>query len=1091
MSKFFISIFLVLLQISSLGQGALKNKHTSELYQCGFDYIHQNVRPIDYPLSQARSEEVLTMPIVFHVIHKGEPVGEGTNISDEQIHSALVALNNDFRKIEGTFGDGDGVDTKIEFCLVSRDEDDNPSTGIYRVDGTVVPVYAEDGIGMGGQPGGASELAIKNLSRVSPTFAYNVWIVSEILGNNGGGGIQGYAYFPSNSLLDGTVVMHNVVGTVGNVKPNSNRSKTLSHELGHGFNLFHTFEGNSCIESNCELQGDRVCDTPPTILNSNCNNPACNGTQQVNNYMDYTSQLCRDMFTEGQKNRMRAAAFGIHRSPLLTSNACVPINDYDIGITSILNPIGDICSIDFNPIVTVFNFGSEEVTEFNITYGVVNGNISTFNWVGNLLSNQSITLTLPTYFPNIQSGEFFAQTNLLNDQNSSNDIFINEFSVISGVEVYITITTDFYGNETTWNIKDSLGSVIALGGPFPNGQIGQNHEYTLCLPEGCYEFNLYDSQGDGICCSFGAGGWLVEDSYQNILSSGGGGFPNGCQSPLNPDPSDQNCFEVWTDNFCLSLQITADCNGDLGGTAFIDSCGVCVGGNTQLEPCIQDCNGEWGGTAFIDNCGDCVYSINPLEIFCSDIINLECLSDYSTGSIDDISYTNNCLPIDYIISSDTIYNGCEIEIFRTYTIWDLNDTVQCTTQFNVIDQFQLVTGPELLNITCYEDLELNELDFNIISCTPVEITYIDQISNFCNDTILRVFSINNGCQTLEYIQNVYLLNENSPTILIEDYPENIYECYSKVSYEFEISSMGECGEVTIEVESLYLGDSDTTQITNINEIGLTLPTFIVGSRDYVVDNVKFIRNCDGTANIIGTFISAVYEQKGWELNLNLSHKFNYEDWLNFSGSFINDGIFDNTLWDFYNIESGTLVGILDFEGSLLNLTPAAIPQGIGVQVGEGANTINNTNGIYTRFYYSGNWDLNPNVIGYGELFLSFFELNQSCSCEFHLLINSVDECGNISEDQLLFLGSQPKSLITSLNNTNTPEILIFPNPSFGNFQIESSIKMETLFIFNINGELISRFSPNSNYFKFDLSSYKNGVYFIIVNEESRIKVIKI
>ncbi|MFN6945782.1 MAG: right-handed parallel beta-helix repeat-containing protein [Cytophagaceae bacterium] len=52
-----------------------------------------------------------------------------------------------------------------------------------------------------------------------------------------------------------------------------------------------------------------------------------------------------------------------------------------------------------------------------------------------------------------------------------------------------------------------------------------------------------------------------------------------------------------------------DCHGDTGGSASIDECGECTGGNTGLEPnasCEMDCNGEWGGEAFIDDCGECV-----------------------------------------------------------------------------------------------------------------------------------------------------------------------------------------------------------------------------------------------------------------------------------------------------------------------------------------------------------------------------------------------------------------------------------------------------------------------------------------------------
>ena len=48
-----------------------------------------------------------------------------------------------------------------------------------------------------------------------------------------------------------------------------------------------------------------------------------------------------------------------------------------------------------------------------------------------------------------------------------------------------------------------------------------------------------------------------------------------------------------------------DCNGDLGGGAYYDSCNECVSGASSLPPCLQDCNGTWGGTAQYDICGSC------------------------------------------------------------------------------------------------------------------------------------------------------------------------------------------------------------------------------------------------------------------------------------------------------------------------------------------------------------------------------------------------------------------------------------------------------------------------------------------------------
>jgi gliding motility-associated-like protein len=67
----------------------------------------------------------------------------------------------------------------------------------------------------------------------------------------------------------------------------------------------------------------------------------------------------------------------------------------------------------------------------------------------------------------------------------------------------------------------------------------------------------------------------------------------------------------------------ADCNGDFGGTAFIDNCATCVGGNTGEVACVADCNGDFGGTAFIDNCAMCVGG-NTGEVACA----VDCNGDF-------------------------------------------------------------------------------------------------------------------------------------------------------------------------------------------------------------------------------------------------------------------------------------------------------------------------------------------------------------------------------------------------------------------------------------------------------------------------------
>ena len=178
--------------------------------------------------------DVATLPIVFHVMHLGEPLGEGVNITDAQIVESLGEINSQFRKEPGSNGDGSGVDTKIEFCLAQRDPDGNPTTGITRHDLSGYPAYVNNGIAVSGLDAGMPDIQVKSIACWDVDSYVNVYVVSEINGTNG---IQGYAYTgPTNNCLDGVVIRSNRVTIT-----DFNLGKTLTHELGHYLNLQHTF----------------------------------------------------------------------------------------------------------------------------------------------------------------------------------------------------------------------------------------------------------------------------------------------------------------------------------------------------------------------------------------------------------------------------------------------------------------------------------------------------------------------------------------------------------------------------------------------------------------------------------------------------------------------------------------------------------------------------------------------------------------------------------------------------------------------------------------------------------------------------------
>ena len=134
-----------------------------------------------------RTSTEYTLPVVVHILHHGEAVGVGNNLSDARVQEAIDAMNADFR---GEYG---GVDTDIEFEL-APDPEGNPTSGIVRVDAaSIVPEYVDEGMVTGDNLHPASEFTLKEFSHWPKEDYINVWVVS---GLNGGMPSLGFAYLP-------------------------------------------------------------------------------------------------------------------------------------------------------------------------------------------------------------------------------------------------------------------------------------------------------------------------------------------------------------------------------------------------------------------------------------------------------------------------------------------------------------------------------------------------------------------------------------------------------------------------------------------------------------------------------------------------------------------------------------------------------------------------------------------------------------------------------------------------------------------------------------------------------------------------------
>jgi len=259
---------------------------------------------------------VITIPVVVHVVYNSSVPAQ--NISDAQIQSQIDVLNQDFSAtnadlnlVPSFFQPAIG-NIEVQFCLAVQDPNGNSTPGITRKSSAVTNWFTNDNV---------KKLSAGGVNPWNPAHYLNIWVCS--IGN----GILGYAQFPGgSSATDGVVIDYRYFGTIG-ITGQYNKGRTATHEVGHWLNLRHIWGDENCGD-------DLVSDTPThNTANYYCyaypHNSTCSGNpaEMTMNYMDYTPDACMQMFSKGQKTRMRAVLEGAgSRASLAGSPGCMPPN---------------------------------------------------------------------------------------------------------------------------------------------------------------------------------------------------------------------------------------------------------------------------------------------------------------------------------------------------------------------------------------------------------------------------------------------------------------------------------------------------------------------------------------------------------------------------------------------------------------------------------------------------------------------------------------------------------------------------------------------------------------------------------------------
>ena len=313
-----------------------------EVHHCGFDYLIQSKAeqsPKNYGQyldfikhcdenfrNSSRTSEVYEIPVVFHVVYNTDE----QNLSDDVILDQLEIINQDYRRLNPNASETRdefipvAADTEIQFYLATIDPDGNPTTGINHV-------YTEES----GFPFNILDFASLDNVKHSDTGGADAWDTEHYLNiwvcnieSGFFGSLSGYAYPPNNSPNwpeeqgapnpdeEGVVLHYPVVGSnnpqAGDDGMDANDGgRTCTHEVGHYLGLRHIWgDPIPFFEDGCTVD-DGIDDTPNVEAQANfvCDYSleSCEGVlpAMIENYMDYSTDACMNMFTQEQKEMMR------------------------------------------------------------------------------------------------------------------------------------------------------------------------------------------------------------------------------------------------------------------------------------------------------------------------------------------------------------------------------------------------------------------------------------------------------------------------------------------------------------------------------------------------------------------------------------------------------------------------------------------------------------------------------------------------------------------------------------------------------------------------------------------------------------------
>jgi len=688
---------------------------------------------------------------------------------------------------------------------------------------------------------------------------------------------------------------------------------------------------------------------------------------------------------------------------------------------------GDMIELD----LTISNLGDTTINEIEIETQV-NGTSSLFDYASfeiEYLEQQTVTLVLDQ---NLQESNDILldliSINNQNDESSANDIVTTTTTLDSpyGIVTFI-INPDNYPEETSWKLYDSTTSEIVH-----TGSLNSNTEYyieDICVNfDSCFTLDLFDSYGDGICCGYGEGNFMMIDSAGNVIFENDGVFDNYAQ-----------------ESFCLGengCEIIAEINtvntsseeANDGSISIIVSSGIAPfqysidGGLTYSESnsFTELSFGDYE-ISVIGSAGDCVFEqIVQIEYCDFTSVDIQVGGVLSSTSTDgSITITPNSGDGPYQYSIDGGQNFFEENFFADlpsglYNIVVNDSQDVCSFEDSVRIEIESVIINEI-NYRSSEEFSPNDwIELYNPKSYPIDLSGW-QIRDDNNNHIY-------------YIPESTQIDSEGFLVIVRD-ELDFSSSFPQVPY------IGELG--------FGLGGSDAVRLFNAS-------SKLIDEVNYDIDNSS--NSCNHTLNMIDSY------GDGWNGNT-VSVLVN--------GQIVLEEVtFENGNFEsiFFEASHGDSIELIWFEGGWPEEVSFEILDGIGniIFSGEYGDTLEDENILAYCLANASDWPNCANSTGF-TLELISPELDNSSAVNW----DCINEFGSPNEHNT--------SNLSVYTNSQFNSIKIYPNPVHNILNIRGQSQKYNVEIYTLTGQRLYQAFNTSN---IDMTLLSNGIYLIKISDEN-------